>query len=113
MTNTCAPTFTLARVVFTRPSMTTVEELTVYVSVALVLLWIVIDEPESAVTTPDAGVTCTAGGGGFETRVAGAVAVVVAGALATGVVAAGALASGVVLLATVALASAAVAVCGG
>jgi len=88
MTNTCVPTFTLARVVFTRPSMTTVEEFTAYVSVAPVLLWIVTDEPERAVTTPDAGVTCTAGVEGFETRVAGDVAVVVAaGVLAIAAVA--------------------------
>ena len=34
MTNTRVPTLTLARVVFTRPIMTTVERSTVYVKVA-------------------------------------------------------------------------------
>lgn len=97
MTNTCAPTFTLARVVFTRPSKTTVEELTAYVSVAPVLLWIVIEEPERAVTTPDVGLTCTDDVGAFEARVAGDVAIVVAA----------------VVFATVVLAIAAVATCDG
>lgn len=84
----------LASVVFTRPFKTIVEELTEYVSDAPVLLWIVTDDPESAVTTPDTGVIRTAGADEDETSVADAGAVEDA-AFATVVVATGAVAAAV------------------